>query len=201
MTAKSKTPATKTAPARTSRPQPVRQAITLEVVAALAPSEGKAERISETFGFEPVHCPTIREKVEEHVVSISNELRDNLNDKAMEIFLQRLVGSFVSGAYGATQFYRNKQSDALALHTRLLNDHRDEDRDGASGFDGKAQRAAAFAAEMGLQALALYAAAQGAVFAYAHVTGNEWKPYERDLAPSETVKGRSTEAMMNALAD
>lgn len=192
---------TRTVPARTVRPQPARVATTLEAVAAITPSEVKAEIMSETFGLEPVHCPTIREKVEQHVVSISNELRDNLNDKALEIFMQRLVGSFVSGAYGAAQFYGNKKSDALALNSRLLNDARDEDRDGVAGFESKAQRAANFAAEMGLQAVALYAAAQGAVYAYAHVTGSEWKPYERDVAPSQTVPGRSTTAMMGALAD
>lgn len=201
MAINSKTSASKTAPARTSRPQPARQSITLEAVSFLLPSEGKAETMSETFGLEPVHCPTIREKIEEHIVAVSNELRDNLNDKAMDIFLQRLVGSFVGGAYGAAQFYGNKKSDALALHSKLLNDSRDEDRDGISGFETKAQRAAAFAAEMGLQAVALHAAAEGAVYAYAHVTGNEWKPYERELNTNATVKARSTETMMGALAD
>ncbi len=186
---------------RTARPQPPRQAITLETVRAIAPTEAKAERMSETFGLEPVHFPSIRESTEEHVVRIANELRDNLNDKAMAIFLQRVVGSFVSGAYGAAQFYGNKKSDALALHSRLLNDARDEDRGAVSGFEGKAERASTFAAEMGLQAYALFAAAEGAVHAYAHITGDDWKPYERDLSTAETVQGRSATAMQAALAD
>jgi hypothetical protein len=189
--------APKTAPA--SR-QPVRQAITLEVVRAITPSEVKADAMSTTFGLEPVPYAAIRENIEEHLVRIANELRDNLNDKAMGIFLQRVVGSFVSGAHGAAVFYGNKKSDALALNNRLLNDHRDEDRDGVLGFETKAARAAAFAAEMGLQAAALYAAAQGAVFAFSQITGDEWKPYET-AQPGNTVEQRSTAAMMAALGD
>lgn len=53
---------------------------------------------------------------------------------------------------------------------------------------------------MGLQASARYAAAQGAVFAYAHVTGDGWKPYE-SAQPASTVAQKSTNAMMAALAD
>jgi hypothetical protein len=191
--------AQKSAPRSTPR-QPVRQAITLELVHALTPSEVKAEQMSATFGLEPVAHASIRETIEEHVVRIANELRDNLNDKAMAIFLQRIVGSFVGAAHGAAMFYGSKKSDALALHSRLLNDARDEDRDGAAGFESKAARAAAFAAEMGLQASALYVAAEGAVSAYAHMTGDEWKPYE-SAQPAASVEQKSTAAMMAALAD
>jgi len=183
-----------------ARRQAVRQAITLEVVRALTPSEIKAEQMSTTFGLDPVDVAAIREGTEEHVVRIGNELRDNLNDKALAIFLQRIVSAFVSGAHGAAVFYGAKKSDALALHMKLLNDARDEDRDGAAGFESKAARAANFAAEMGLQAVALYAAAQGAVSAYAHITGEEWKPY---VAASATgsVEQRATTEMLAALRD
>jgi hypothetical protein len=180
--------------------QAVRQAITLELVRALTPSEVKAEQMSATFGLEPVAHASIRETIEEHIVRIGNELRDNLNDKAMAIFLQRIVGSFVSAAHGAAIFYGSKKSDALALHSRLLNDARDEDRDGVAGFESKAARAAAFAAEMGLQASALYSAAEGAVSAFSHMTGDDWKPYE-SAQPVANVEQKSTAAMMAALAD
>lgn len=183
----------------TTRRQPVRQAITLEAVCAITPSEAKAETMSSTFGLEPVAHASICENIEEHMVRMANELRDNLNDKAMAIFLQRVVGSFVGAAHGAAQFYGHKKSDALALQSRLLNDARDEDRDGVAGFQSKADRAANFAAEMGLQASALYAAAEGAVSAFSHITGDNWKPYERDDAPS--VDQRSTATKMAALAD
>ena len=181
--------------------QHVRQAITLELVAALTPTVSKAETMSRTFGLEPVDYAGIREHTEEHVVALSNELRDNLNDKAMAIWLQRIVSSFVSAAYGAAQFYGNKKSDALALNNKLLNDSRDEDRDGVSGFESKAARAANFAAEMGLQAVTLMAAAEGAVHAYAHVTGDEWKPYEAPMPATTNTERKSTATMMAALAD
>ncbi len=189
----------KTAQKTTAR-QLVRQAITLELVGALTPTATKAETMSSAFGLEPVDYAGIRERTEEHVVRLANELRDNLNDKAMAIWLQRVVGSFVSGAYGAAQFYGSKKSDALALHSKLLNEDRDDDRDGVAGFESKAARAAGFAAEMGLQATALMAAAEGAVHAYAHITGDEWRPYEAPAPTTSTVERRSTNALMEALA-
>jgi len=195
--------ASKTAQKTAQKPaqrQQVRQAITLELVNALTPSETKAEQMSRTFGLETVDHASIRENVEAHMVSLANELRDNLNDRAMAIFLQRVVGSFVGAAHGAALFYGNKKSEALALNNKLLNDARDEDRDGVAGFESKAARAAAFAAEMGLQASSLYAAAQGAVYAYAQITGVEWKPYE-SAQPTGTVEQKSTAAMMAALTD
>ena len=109
-----------------------------------------------------------------------------LNEKALQIHLQRIVGSFVGSAYGAAQFYGTKKSAAMELTSRLLNDDRDEDRDGPSGFESKAERARLFAAEMALQSFALLAAAEGAVAAYAEVTGETWKPYEAPTPPAAT---------------
>ena len=43
---------------------------------------------------------------------------DDLNEKAMQIHLQRIVGAFVSSAYGAAQFYGNKVSEARQPHHR-----------------------------------------------------------------------------------
>ncbi len=181
--------------------QPARQAITFELVASLVPVSGKADRMVATFGLEPVDYAGLRESTEEHVALIAKELQANLNEKAMAIFLQRIVGSFVSAAYGAAQFYGSKKSDALALHSKLLNDARDEDRDGVAGFESKAERASLFAAEMGLQAYALMAAAEGAVSAFAHITGDEWKPYEASMPATPTTQARSASAMRAALED
>ena len=105
-------------------------------------------------------------------------LQDALNEKALRIHLQRVVSGFVGSAYGAAQFYGTKVTQARDLTVASQNDDRDEDRGGTVGFESKAQRARIFAAEMGLQAYALTAAAEGAIFAYAHITGEEWKPYE-----------------------
>jgi hypothetical protein len=195
--------ASKTAQTTAQKPtprQPVRQAITVRVVESLTPTETRAEMMAINFALEPVHHEGIRETVEEYMVRISNELRGNLNDKAMAMFLQRVVGSFVQAAHQAALFYGSKRSDALHLHSKLLNDDRDEDRDGASGFESRAARAANFAAQMGLQASALLAAAQGAVHAYAHMTADDWKPYEGSQ-PAGSVERKATAAQLEALAD
>jgi hypothetical protein len=193
--------ATKSAPKTTQNPArkpQVRQAITLELVQAHAPHAGLAENLSRTFGIDPVDYAAIREGNEEHVVRSANVLRDDLNDKAMEIHLQRIVGAFVSSAYGAATFYQGKVTQAKDLTMASQNDDRDEDRSGASGFESKAERARQFAAEMGLQAYALMAAAEGAVHAYAHITGDHWKPYEQPVAASSTTSRKSAAEQMAA---
>ncbi len=181
----------KSAPAR--KPQ-VRQAVTLEMVEAAAPHGGLAENLSRTFGIDPVDYAAIRENTEEHMVRCANELTDNLNAKAMEIHLQRIAGAFVGSAYGAATFYQSKVTTARDLTVASQNDDRDEDRTGVAGFESKAERARQFAAEMGLQAYALMAAAEGAVHAYAHITGETWKPYEAPVAASSSSTARKSAA-------
>ena len=154
--------------------------------------------MSRTFGLEPVDYAAILERTEEHVALSAQTLQDALNEKALRIHLQRVVGSFVGSAYGATQFYGTKVTQARDLTVASQNDDRDEDRGGAVGFESKAQRARIFAAEMGLQAYALTAAAEGAISAYAHITGEEWKPYERDPEPATGVSRQSAAAEMAA---
>ena len=196
MAAKTSSKKTTTQPA--TRPQPVRQAITLEAVIARAPHGSLAENLSRTFG---LNCPdyaVIREGTEENMVRSANVLRDDLNDKAMEIHLQRVVGSFVSSAFGAATFYQTKVTAARDLTMASQNDDRDEDRDGVSGFESKAERARLFAAEMGLQAYALLAAAEGAVHAYAHITGEAWKPYEAPLPATTNTSRKSAAEEMGA---
>ena len=111
--------------------------------------------------------------------------------------LQRIAGSFVSSAFGAAQFYGTKKSAAMELTSKLLNDDRDEDRDGPTGFDSKAERARLFAAEMALQSFALLAAAEGAVPAYAEITGEDWKPY---VAPGDNTQSVNRQSAAAELA-
>ena len=186
--------APKTAQNTTTRKEPVRQAITLEAVIARAPHSGLAENLSRTFGLDCPEYAAIREGTEENVVRSANVLRDDLNDKAMEIHLQRIVGSFVSSAYGASTFYQTKVTMAKDLTMASQNDSRDEDRDGVSGFMSKAENARLFAAQMGLQAYALMAAAEGAVHAYAHITGETWKPYEAPMSATSSSTSRKSAA-------
>ena len=68
-----------------------------------------------------------------------------------------------------------------------------------SGFESKAERARSFAAQMGLQAHALAVAAEGAVHAYAHITGEDWKPYEAPAsATSSSTSSKSAAEQMAA---
>ena len=157
-----------------------RQAQTLELATALCPHEALAANLSRTFGIDPVDFHLIREKTEEHVVAAANELTDDLNEKAMAIHLQRIVSAYVSSACGAGKFYSDRVTAARQLTAAGANDDRDDDRGGAAGFDDRASRARQFAAEAGLQAHALLAAATGAVHAYAHITGEDWKAYQPD---------------------
>ena len=189
-----KTPAT-TTPAR-SRPE--RQSITFELVVRLAPHQGLADNLVRTFGLESVDYDGIRDATKEHIAAAAQAFGTALNEKALQIHLQRIAGAFVSSAFGAAQFYGTKKSAALDLTSRLLNDARDEDREGPAGFESKAERARLFAAEMGLQSFALLAAAEGAIAAYADITGEDWKPYEAPVAPAASVARKSAAVEMAA---
>jgi hypothetical protein len=79
----------------------------------------------------------------------------------------------------------------MELTSELLNDDRDEDRDGPVGFESKAERARLFAAEMALQFFALMAAAKSAIAAYADITGENWKPYESPTPPAAGAARKS----------
>ena len=100
--------ATKTAPKNTSntilRSSQSRQAITLELVAAHAPSQGLVGRLCSTFGLDPVDYEGIRETTKEQISLSAEALQPTVNETAMKIHLQRVVGSFVSSAHGAAQF-------------------------------------------------------------------------------------------------
>jgi hypothetical protein len=173
-----------------------RKSVTFDMAAQLCPHEALADNIARTFGLDAVDSAGIREATEEHI-ALSAKLLP-LSDKALEMHLQRVVGSFVGSAFGAGQFYSSKVSQAREITARLSNDDRDEDRDGVSGFDSRAERARNFAADMGLQAHALLCAAQGAVSAYEHLTGQEWRPYEAQQPSYQQVSRASAAAQMAA---
>ena len=77
-------------------------------------------------------------------------------------------------------------------------EERDEDRDGPSGFESRVQQAQEFAAQMAVQSVATLAAAEGAVSAYAHATGNTWKPYVPPAAEGQGISRQAATARMNA---
>jgi len=138
--------ATKTAQKNTSntilRSLPSRQAITLELVAALAPSHALVGRLCSTFGLDAVDYEGIREATKNQISLSAEALQPTVNETAMKIHLQRVVGSFVGSAHGAAQFYGGKVTQARDLTSKLANDDRDEDRDedreGVYGFESRA---------------------------------------------------------------
>jgi len=182
----------------TSSKQQDRKSVTFEMVARLAPHHGLAENLVRTFGLETVDYDGIRDATKEHIARTAEAFGTALNEKALQIHLQRITGAFVGSAFGAAQFYGTKKSAAMELTSKLLNDDRDEDRDGPAGFESKAERARLFAAEMALQSYALMAAAEGALAAYAEITGEDWKPYEAPAAPAASVARQSAAAEMAA---
>ncbi len=175
---------------RTVATQGQRTVVTFETAARICPNEAVATKISRMYGLDEVDYHAIREAMEEHLAVSAKVLADNLGerpDKALEMHMQRIVDGFVRSAHGAGNFYDNKAAEARRATSAIANEDRDEDRQGIDGLQNRAQRACEFAATVGLQAYALLAAAHGAVDAYAHVCGQDWKPHEGMQAPSQAI--------------
>ena len=62
---------------------------------------------------------------------------------------------------------------------------------GIDGLANRAQGARQFAASLSVKAYATLAAAEGALSAYAHIIGSEWKPY---TSPSDNGAAVSRDA-------
>ena len=190
--------------ARTQRPTarvvPLRKGTTLEMVRLACPDAGQAALIAESFGSPVIDSDGIRELHKRMIVETADALGEGLGERAMQIHLQRIVGSYVGSAHGAGQFYSRAVTEARDLTAKAANDLRDEDLDGPVGFDSAAQRKREFAADMGIQAHALRMAAEGVVAAYDHVVGEPWKPFERAVEnPGQTLDRKAAEMQMAAL--
>lgn len=187
-------------PKSKSRIVQLRKGTTLEMVRLCCPDSHQATLISESFGLAVLDSDGIRDFHKRSLIEGADALSEGLSDKAMQIHLQRIVGSYVGSAFGAGQFYSKAVTEARDATAKLANDMRDEDRDGPVGFDSNAQRKREFAADMGVQAHALRMAAEGAVAAYEHIVGETWKPYERQPEnPGQTVSRQAAELQMAAL--
>lgn len=186
-------------PAQKAQPAKSRRATTLEMVRHACPDTAQALRICESFGLAVIDSDGIRDLHRSQLIDSAEALKDGLGEKAMQIHMQRIAGSFVSSAYGAGQFYSRSVTEARDLTSKLSNDYRDEDLAGPVGFDSRAQRKREFAAGMGLQAHCLRMAAEGVVTAYESITGEAWKPYERTVEqPGSSVDKRAVSAQMAA---
>jgi len=176
------------------------RATTLEMIRHACPDSAQALRISESFGLPIIDGDGIRDLHRSQLIQSAEALKDGLGERAMQIHMQRMVGSFIGSAYGAGQFYSRSVTEARDLTTKLASEFRDEDLDGPVGFDSRAQRKREFAADTGLQAHVLRMAAEGAVCAYEEITGETWKPYERPHAatPSAYIDQKATTLQMSA---
>ena len=192
-------PAAPQAPARQAATQAQRTVISFATAARECPDAAQAATIARAFGLNEVHYHAIREATEEQVARSAKVLSDNLSDKAVEMHLQRIVDAFVRSAHGAGTFYESKAKIARDLNSKVMNQDRDEDRMGVDGTPNDAERAREFAALMGVQAFALLAAAEGAVDAYAQVTGSDWKPYQGTSRPAMAVDKQAAAAQIAAL--
>ncbi|MHA6646073.1 hypothetical protein [Mesorhizobium sp. A623] len=178
----------------------LRKGTTLEMVRLVCPDAAQTILISESFGLPVLDSDGIRDLHERLIIETTEALKEGLSDRAMQIHLQRIVGSYVGSAHGAGQFYSRAVTEARDATAKLANDSRDEDLEGPVGFDSQAQRKREFAADMGLQSHALRMAAEGAVKAYEHSVGERWKPFERQVEnPGAGVSRQAAEHQMAAL--
>jgi len=175
----------------------LRKGATLEMVRHTCPDSAQASLISESFGLPVIDSDGIRDLHHQMIIDTSDSLNEGLGNRAMQIHLQRIVGSYVGSAHGAGQFYSKAVTEARDATAKGANDTRDEDQGGPVGFDGAAQRKREFAADMGLQAHALRCAAEGVVAAYEDVVGDAWKPFQRQVEnPGQSVDRKAAELQM-----
>jgi hypothetical protein len=186
-------------PRKSARVVPLRRGTTVEMVRLVCPDAAQALRIAESFGLIVLDSDGIRDLHQRLISETADVLSEGLNERAMQIHLQRIVGAYVGSAHGAGQFYSRAVTEARQATAKLANDTRDEDLGGPVGFESASQRKREFAAEVGVQAHALRMAAEGAVAAYEHAVGESWKPFERQQdQPTEAVSRKAAEVQIAA---
>jgi hypothetical protein len=191
MASKTRSQQTQAQPAKAPRQAPP----TFEMAVLLCPHEGTAQAIAESFGLIVPEFEQIKSEHERALKTMWLSFEEALNEKATEMHFQRIVGSLVSSAVGAGNFYSAKLLDARAATARAGDGG--QEQDAPVGLESKAQRAREFAADMAMQAYTLLAAAAGAVAAYKEITGQDWRPYQKTEEPG-SLERRSVEAQMNA---
>ena len=168
--------------------KPVRPEISIERARLLCPHAGTADAVAVSFGLSVPDFDGIRETHESMLRQTWHSFGDALNEKAEAMHFQRIVGSYVSSAQGAGNFYSQKVTEARDATTRAANGEEDS---APVGFESRADRARQFAADLCMQAYALLAAAEGAVNAYREITGEDWKPYVAAPDASQSVERKS----------
>jgi len=105
-------PATAPQAPRTMPQAQTRQVVTLATAERICPNEAVASKISTAYGLEVVDFHAIRDTTNEALVNGAVILEGNLNDKAMEMHMQRIVDGYVRSAHGAGNFYDTKAAQA-----------------------------------------------------------------------------------------
>lgn len=140
--------------------------VTFETAARLCPNEAVAAKISRVFSTKgPVDYDAIRRATRDSLTSGAEVLAGHLTGPramVLEQHMQRAVAGFVRSAHDA--------GDSYTGHVAGLNASRAE---GENAMAYHAQHAA----EAGLHAYALLAAAHGAMDAYASVCGEDYRPH------------------------
>jgi hypothetical protein len=198
-----KKPTDPSAPKSTSntRSKKTPDAIYLHHVIALAPTERGAEAISARYALDPIDFESVRDTTIESLTAIVESMQPHLVGISLKVTLDRIVGAMVGGAFKAADFHNDKVLDARELTAKLANEHRDEDRDGVLGFDTQGQRARDFAAATGMRAYALLASATGAVEAFEQLTGDKWKPYQKEQPKNRSVSRQSAAEELAAFGE
>ena len=180
---------------KTSPKTQTRPALTFEMAVQLCPHQGAAENIAQKFGLIVPEYDAIRMEYANALRAMAEAFDGALNEKALPMHLQRIVGALVGSAVGAGRFYSEKVSEARAATARA-GDGGDDEHGAPIGLESKAQRTREFAADMAMQAYAQLAAAHGAIEAYKALTGEDWKAYTPQ--PEATAQREAGAAQMSA---
>jgi len=178
-----------------------RDPVTFARAEAVCPDAQIAASLSRHFGLDLVDYDAVRQAHRDAFRRMAAAFGNTLGEKAVGMHFQRLVAALVGSAFNAGSFYTQKVTEARDLTAKLQNDYRDEGRQSAYGFESRAQRARHFAAKLGLQAYAQLAAADGAIAAYAEITGETWKPYEALTETSQSVDRQAAAAELTAFGN
>ena len=181
-------PAAKAKPAPQARRIPeggnVQQPFTLERSALTCPTLDRMSRLASMFGFTVPDIAELQETAEECVGKLGNLLVASLGARGeigTSMSLQGYVEAFVVRACLACEMADAKASNVRNAVSKF-NAERDEDRDGPSGFPSYIENMMDFGAQLALQGFVAHYMAEGAVSAFAHVTGEDWKPRARKAA-------------------
>ncbi|MBO1360299.1 hypothetical protein J2D73_10920 [Acetobacter sacchari] len=178
---------------------------TIEAAKALIPTAAQIAAIARAFAIDEADTDELfgagfnsaMDEIRVMESVLVSTVQGEKNFRALEMHMQRIVGSRVASAFGQAQFYETRRQAARELSSGFANEDRDEDR---MGVDGQANRAAAareFAAQLGMKAYALVCLAEGSAKAYAEYFGSEWKPYTR--ANSRALDRQVADAQADAL--